>query len=183
MNISKQKAQLFFKLSVAMVLIGALFKIMHWPYSWLILSAGVCSLITFYAVKFSKKEPKTILDYSKLFLITSFSIHYIFNVFHLAYGHIFTYIIQASLIAYVILYDKDVLFSDSDEYQELESSKPIKNNLNNLFYGLAIICIIIGALFKILHWEFGYINGNLLLIVGLLIAIISLLIFTNESNS
>ena len=35
-------------------------------------------------------------------------------------------------------------------------------------YGLGASVVIIGALFKILHWEFGFLNGGLLLAVGLI---------------
>jgi gliding motility-associated protein GldL len=35
-------------------------------------------------------------------------------------------------------------------------------------YGLGASIVIIGALFKILHWEFGFLNGGLLLAVGLI---------------
>ena len=35
-------------------------------------------------------------------------------------------------------------------------------------YGLGASVVIIGALFKILHWEFGVLNGGLLLAVGLI---------------
>jgi gliding motility-associated protein GldL len=35
-------------------------------------------------------------------------------------------------------------------------------------YGLGASIVIIGALFKILHWEFGPLTGGLLLAVGLI---------------
>lgn len=40
--------------------------------------------------------------------------------------------------------------------------------LFNMAYGLGASVVIIGALFKILHWEFGPLNGGLLLAVGLI---------------
>ena len=38
----------------------------------------------------------------------------------------------------------------------------------NMAYGLGASIVIIGALFKILHWEFGPLTGGLLLAVGLI---------------
>jgi gliding motility-associated protein GldL len=38
----------------------------------------------------------------------------------------------------------------------------------NMVYGLGASIVIIGALFKLTHWEFGPINGTLMLAVGLL---------------
>merc|ERR1712000_733359 len=40
--------------------------------------------------------------------------------------------------------------------------------LFNMAYGLGASVVIIGALFKILHWEFGPLTGGLLLAVGLI---------------
>ncbi|GLB47730.1 type IX secretion system motor protein PorL/GldL [Neptunitalea lumnitzerae] len=37
----------------------------------------------------------------------------------------------------------------------------------NMVYGLGASVVIIGALFKITHWEFGPINGTLMLAIGL----------------
>jgi len=38
----------------------------------------------------------------------------------------------------------------------------------NMAYGLGASIVIIGALFKILHWELGPLNGNILLAIGLI---------------
>lgn len=38
----------------------------------------------------------------------------------------------------------------------------------NMVYGLGASIVIIGALFKLTHWEFGPINGTLMLAVGLI---------------
>ena len=43
-----------------------------------------------------------------------------------------------------------------------------KKQLFNMAYGIGASIVIIGALFKILHWEFGPLNGGLLLAVGLI---------------
>ena len=40
--------------------------------------------------------------------------------------------------------------------------------LFNMAYGLGASIVILGALFKILHWELGPLNGGLLLAVGLI---------------
>ncbi|MGB1246690.1 MAG: gliding motility protein GldL, partial [Flavobacteriaceae bacterium] len=38
----------------------------------------------------------------------------------------------------------------------------------NMAYGLGASIVILGALFKILHWELGPLNGSVLLAVGLI---------------
>jgi len=49
----------------------------------------------------------------------------------------------------------------------MAQSKATKK-LFNMAYGLGASIVIIGALFKILHWEFGPLTGGLLLAVGLI---------------
>ncbi len=49
----------------------------------------------------------------------------------------------------------------------MAQSKSTKK-LFNMAYGLGASIVIIGALFKILHWEFGPLTGGLLLAVGLI---------------
>jgi len=49
----------------------------------------------------------------------------------------------------------------------MASSKSSKK-LFNMAYGLGASIVIIGALFKILHWEIGPLNGGILLAIGLI---------------
>ena len=49
----------------------------------------------------------------------------------------------------------------------MAQSKSTKK-LFNMAYGLGASVVIIGALFKILHWEFGPLNGGVLLAIGLI---------------
>lgn len=46
-------------------------------------------------------------------------------------------------------------------------TKSRKKELFNMAYGLGASIVILGALFKILHWEIGFLTGGLLLAVGL----------------
>lgn len=43
-----------------------------------------------------------------------------------------------------------------------------KKKIFNMAYGLGASIVIIGALFKILHWEIGPLNGGILLAIGLI---------------
>ena len=42
-----------------------------------------------------------------------------------------------------------------------------KKEIQNMVYGLGAAVVILGALFKILHWELGPLNGSVLLAIGL----------------
>ena len=43
-----------------------------------------------------------------------------------------------------------------------------KKQIQNMVYGLGGAIVILGALFKILHWELGPLNGSVLLAIGLI---------------
>ncbi len=45
----------------------------------------------------------------------------------------------------------------------------ISKKIMNMAYGLGASIVIIGALFKITHMEFGFISGNLMLTIGLVV--------------
>lgn len=44
-----------------------------------------------------------------------------------------------------------------------------QKKLYNLAYGLGASVVILGALFKLLHWEIGFLTGNVMLAVGLIV--------------
>ena len=48
------------------------------------------------------------------------------------------------------------------------ASAKTKKKLLNMAYGLGASVVILGALFKILHWELGPLNGGTLLAIGLI---------------
>ena len=85
----------------------------------------------------------------------------------------------------VISYFYDVLFDKSDALPNdtLTAQNLRRNKLSHVLYILAGIGIIVGAFFKILHWEFGFMNGGILLIFGLCCAILSVFLPVNEPAS
>lgn len=181
--ISKQKVPLFLRLSISTIIIGALFKVLHLQYTNVLLGIGTLGVVIFYSLQFHQKKPKRVLDYSKLFLLIAFLFHYTFRVLHWSYGYIFTFIFRGALVLIIVSYFHNVLFDKGDSMpnDKLTTQSMRRNKLSHLLYVLAGIGIIIGAFFKILHWEFGFINGGTLLIFGLCCAILS--VFMPASNS
>ena len=180
--ITKEKSNRFLSLSIALALIAILFKIMHWPYAEILLVTAVGGIAIFFIIGFYQKPIKNWLDYAKLFLLISFLLHYLFRVLHLNYGYIFSYIFRMVLIFFIVAYIKDVFFSN-DNSSKLEEQPPTskKKIINIVLYSTAVICIIIGAQFKILHWQFGFLNGNLLLTVGLIATALSIILGFKKS--
>ncbi len=183
MFIAKQHTHFFLRASIAILLVGALFKTMHWSGASVLLLTGGIGIAIFYSLRFLQKNPKSFLDYTKLFLLLSFLLHYTFRVFHLAYGYLFTMGTQLGLLLFLIAYVREVLYPKENtlEVEGTQASKTVnRKGVSTLLYGLSAIGIIVGALLKILHWEFYFITGNMLLFVGLLAAAIAVLFPSQE---
>ena len=65
---NKQILNLSFALSFVIVIIGALFKIMHYPYSQLFLIVGLISMLVFWYVAISEIKSSTKIDGSEKFM-------------------------------------------------------------------------------------------------------------------
>lgn len=172
MTISNQKTSLFFRLSISVTVCGALFKFISWP----LIILGVAGMLIFHTIQFFQKQHRLPLDYSRQLLILAFSCNYVFNILHLPYGHVLTFLTKAALIAFLLLYIKKIIALHQENTQNgLLLQKLGTENLSHLLADLATVYIVIASLFKILHWEFGIINANFLLIIGLFTALISIL--------
>ncbi|MEM9647155.1 MAG: hypothetical protein AAF969_01655 [Bacteroidota bacterium] len=183
--LSKQQTHFFLRLSISIAILGILFKILHWPFAPSLLAVGIVGIGFFYAIRFYQKRNKELMDYSKLVLVITFLLHYSFRIFHLAYGIIFTYAFQFSVLIFLILYFKDVFFSREESSSESmgKTGSKTKITLTYFLYALAGIGIIVGSTVKILHWQFGIVNGDFILSVGLISAAISVFISpTTDSN-
>jgi len=55
----------------SVIIIGILFKIMHWPGSNIMLTLGFSSMIVNYGIRYAKKTTKSRLDYLKLLWVAS----------------------------------------------------------------------------------------------------------------
>lgn len=170
MAISKQKTSLFFRLSISVTVFGALFKFISWP----LIILGALGMVIFYGIQFYQKENRFALDYCRLLLIVSFAFNYVFSILNFQYGNILTIVTKAALIAFLALYIKKMLLSLQDNSNLLLHSLG-RENLSFILADLATVYIVVASLFKILRWELGIINANVLLIIGLLSALISIL--------
>ncbi|WP_273565586.1 hypothetical protein [Maribacter halichondriae] len=172
MAISKQKIALFFRLSISATVFGALFKFVSWP----LIMLGVTGMVIFHTIQFFQNQHRSALDYARQLLIVSFSCNYVFNLFSLPYVHILILITKLALIAFLILYIKKIMvsFQDITQNNSLLLTNLGRENLSHILADLATVYIVIASLFKMLHWEFGIINANVLLVIGLFSALISI---------
>ncbi len=181
MFISKEKTDLFFRLSISTTVFGALFQII--PASLTML--GVAGMVVFLGIQLYQKETREWLDYARLLLIVAFAWNYTINLFGASYTHLPAFITKLSLIAFLTLYIKKIM----GPLQELLQNRHLllssfgKDDLSYILADLATVYIVIASLFKILHWELGIVNGNFLLVVGLFSALLSIVASSKELRS
>jgi len=172
MIISKQKTAVLFRLSISITVFGALLKHMAWP----LILLGASGMVFFHSVQLVQNKERTPLDFARHLLIIFFSFNYVFSIFQLPFVAALTLLTKLALVAFLGLYIKEFVVPSEDS---LQSNILLGNlttaNLSFILADLATVYIVIASLFKILQWEFGIINANLLLIIGLCSALISIL--------
>ncbi|MGF1558579.1 MAG: hypothetical protein ACFCUL_05770 [Flavobacteriaceae bacterium] len=173
MSISKQKTSLFFGLSISATVLGALLNFTFWP----LLLLGVTGMVFFHTVQLVQKEHRLLLDYARQLLIVSFSSNYVFSFFNFPYMDILLLLTKLAVIAFLLLYVKKIIVSLQEITQNntMLLSSFSREDLSCILADLATVYIVIASLFKVLHWEIGIINSNLLLVIGLFTAMISIL--------
>ncbi|WP_407557115.1 GldL-related protein [Winogradskyella sp. 4-2091] len=154
------------RLAVIVLIFGALFKIMHWPYAaQLMLISGV-SMGLLYSIRFIKKADKSRLDYIKLSLILLWVFSYLVKAFRIFYlPYVFEF-----LLAILFIY-----WFSIEGIDYLKNRKYRKNSFLKALYflliALTIFALFFGILFKIQHWPYG----SLLFTIGVLLLSILLL--------
>lgn len=147
------------RLSVIVLIFGALFKIMHWPFANNLMLIGAVSLAILYTIRFFNKKKKLLLDYVKLALILIWVFNYLVRAFHIFYvSYLFEILFLILFIYWFIV--------EGPAY--IKNRKFTKNRFLKVFYKILIVLtgfmVIFGMLFKIQHWPYG----SLLFILGIL---------------
>jgi hypothetical protein len=172
MALSNQKTSLFFRLSISVTVFGALFNFIPWS----LIILGAVGMVIFHSIQFFRKQDRIPLDYARHLLIVSFSCNFIISILDLPFGYALTVLTKTALIIFLLLYIKNILSSFIENTQnDFLLPNISRENLSFILADLAIVYIVIASLFKILHWEFGLLNADVLLVVGLLSALISIL--------
>ena len=169
METSTNKKTLTFPLRLSLVLLifGALFKIMHWPYAGVLMFTAGISIVLLYAVRFLNKRTKRSLDYVKLVMVLLWTTSYLCKVFH-----VFThrYILDIGLAILFIYW----FITENPNY--LKNRKFSKKGLIKVIYQalkiISVLSLVFGVLFKIQHWPYGsilFVQGTLLLCLLLIL--------------
>lgn len=147
------------RIAIVILIFGALFKIMHWPYANIFMEIGGVSIGLLYTIRFLFKKEKSNLDYVKLMMILIGVLSYFVKVFQLFYVRYIFEIVLLSLFIYWFI---------AEGFSYFKNRKYRMNTFfKNVYYfliGLAICALFFGILFKIQHWPYG----ALLFTIGIL---------------
>lgn len=148
------------KIAVAIIIVGSLFVIQHWPYGRVIVASGFFSVFILYPIRFYAKTEKKFNDYVKLIFVCFWSLNGIFTILHLPYKIIFQSISSAAFVVWVC--------TEGVFYFRDNKSRTNISLISSLIFGLATIFVLIGVAFNIMHWP----GAGVLLGVGMLLGII-----------
>ena len=143
-EIEKKKFSLAISISVAVMLMGMLLKIIHYPFAALTVLTGQCLISLFYILRFISRTDKNALSIIKLVFVLSYCITGALNILDWPYSAPLKIIYLFALVIWAVLevfhYYKFGEFSFSMNVQKFPT----------LYIGAALV--IVGAMFKIQHW-------------------------------
>jgi len=110
-TLRRSRFNIFVLAGISITIIGAVFKIQHWPMAELIFFSGLGVTAILYFIHFILKPVKQLLDYLKVIwlLLRIAAIFFVFN--NLPYGDLLTHITSIVLLAVIFLY----LYQDHDK--------------------------------------------------------------------
>jgi len=138
------------RIALVLLIIGALFKIMHWPHYKELMFVGGISIALLYTIRFLSKTDKSRLDFVKLGLVLLWSLGYLIKVFHL---YNLPYLIE---IITMILFFWWIIEEGFYYFKRRKFKK--KGWLKIIYFilvGFVALSLFAGALFKIQHWPYG----------------------------
>ena len=138
------------RLALIILIFGALFKIMHWPYANMLMLIGGVSIGLLYTIRFFFKTKKSKLDYVKLAMILIWVFSYLVKAFHIFYV---PFVFETLLLILFIYW----FFVEGIDYFRNRTYRKNKF-LKAVYYiliGLAIFTLFFGVSIKIQHWPYG----------------------------
>lgn len=91
------------RVCIGLIFIGALLKILHIPYSDLLISGSFFVLGAIYIPRFLAKPKLQFLDYLKFIIVESWAFGGILGILNLPYYEPFPYIFWLSLVLWIVL--------------------------------------------------------------------------------
>ncbi len=139
------------RISIGFLIIGAMFKIMHWPAANVIVIGSLLSIGLFSAARFIAIKTKVALDYIRLMLAESFVINAIFGFLHWPY----------KVIPWTLLFISFILWIWFDGFAFSQNKTP-KEKIPDVILIIGGILVVFGVIFKIMHWPYA----GIMLLIG-----------------
>ena len=139
------------RISIGFLIIGAMFKIMHWPAANVIVIGSLLSIGLFSAARFIAIKTKVALDYIRLMLAESFVINAIFGFLHWLY----------KVIPWTLLFISFILWIWFDGFAFSQNKTP-KEKIPDVILIIGGILVVFGVIFKIMHWPYA----GIMLLIG-----------------
>lgn len=138
------------RVSMCFILVGFIFKILHWQLATTILTLAFASILVLYALRFWKKTKKNFLAYNKLILISFWAINGLIQIFHLPLALYTQIILVFSLILWAIL-EGTAYFSKENKNKKLNTSLIIWNSI----MVLGSLAILSGGFLMLMEWDYA----------------------------
>lgn len=138
------------RVSLAVLLSGIIAKMFEWPYAQEIIFYGFVVIGVLYAIRFIKKQEKQFIDYTKLALVSFFSLYGIFSILEFPYTLFFLILMAFTFVMWFVM-EGTAYFLDEDRRS--------KNTTYQILWNCALVigtlAVISGSLLRILHWDYA----------------------------
>lgn len=166
-TIPPKKFSLLLRICISILLLGALFKIMHWPNANQLLVISITCILILYPIRFLFKQQKVFMDYVKLILVVTWCLNYLTKVLH---------IYQFPLFFNIILILAFIWWFINEGTAYITFNNITLNGISKSLYftviGFTFGFIFLGVVFKIQHWPFS----NQLFVTGIFSAAVLLIV-------
>ena len=157
------------RLSFPIIIIGILFKIMHWSYSQALMTIGLGLIVLLYPIRYYFKKNKGLIDHVKLVLGICLPINYYISVFHLPSFFLLPILSFGAFIFWLILELYGMYLNNNNKSLKVF---PFGILSVNIFF------VLLGIFFKLWHYP----NANLILILGFILLFAYFIIDTLKSK-
>lgn len=159
------------RLSIPFIILGVLFKLMHWPFASGLITIGFGMIIILYPIRFYLKNEKRLIDYVKLVFLISYIVNAYLRLFHLPNHYLLSIFSFGTFILWITL----ELFDLYTNRKETDTFKLFPFGILSVI----ILFIFMGTFYKLFHYPYG----NAILLTGFIFLTIYFLIDTFKPKS
>ncbi len=150
MENSKKVYKNHLRAALAVLLMGMLMKVLHWPYASGIIFTAFLAILVLYTVRFLKKEEKKTIDLIKMGLVLFWTTNGLLRILDFQYTLFFQIGTALTFIAW---------FAMEGTAYFMDHRRKTKNTLADILWNfvmvLGVLTIILGGLMHLLNWDYS----------------------------